>query len=67
MALVWPQRFAQAPQREFAAMVRNAVRFGEQLTAAGVDTRTVVFPDEHHVTLGPASLARSIQHLWANP
>jgi predicted alpha/beta superfamily hydrolase len=67
MALVWPQRFAHPAQREAAAMVRNAERFGAQCAAAGVDTATVVFADEHHVTLVPASLSRALRHLYATP
>lgn len=50
-----------------AAMVRNAERFGAQCAAAGVDTATVVFADEHHVTLVPASLSRALRHLYATP
>lgn len=65
MSLVWPQRFAHAAQRDAAGMVRNAVRFGDMCTAAGVDTDTVVFADEHHVTLVPASLSRALRHLYA--
>lgn len=65
MSLVWPQRFADPAQRDAAGMVRNAVRFGEMLAAAGVDTETVVFADEHHVTLVPASLSRALRHLYA--
>ncbi len=65
MARVWPQLFAHAEQREAAGMVRNAVAYGEQCTRAGIDTRTVVFADEHHVTLVPASLARGLRHLFA--
>lgn len=67
MALVWPRRFAHAEQRHAAGMVRNAITFGQRCVAAGVATDTVVFPDEHHVTLAPASLARGIRHLWAQP
>jgi predicted alpha/beta superfamily hydrolase len=66
MSLVWPQRFAVAAQRDAAGMVRNAVRFGEMCASAGVDTDTVVFADEHHVTLVPASLARGLRHLHAS-
>lgn len=65
MALVWPQLFANAAQREFAAMVRNSLAFGALCEQAGVVTETVVFPDEHHVTLVPASLARALRHLYA--
>jgi len=46
-------------------MVRNAEEFGRLCSQAGVETQTVVFPDEHHVTLVPASLARAIQYLYA--
>lgn len=65
MARVWPQRFAHAAQRDAAGMVRNAVAFGRRCADAGVDTHTVVFADEHHVTLVPASLARGLRHLFA--
>lgn len=65
MSLVWPQRFADPAQRDAAGMVRNAVRYGEICAEAGVDTQTVVFAEEHHVTLVPASLARGIRHLYA--
>ena len=65
MSRVWPQRFADAAQRGAAGMVRNAVRFGEMCAAADVDTQTVVFADEHHVTLVPASLSRALRHLYA--
>lgn len=66
MARVWPQLFANAAQRDAAGMVRNAVAFGEQCAAAGVDTLTTVVADEHHVTLVPASLARGLRHLYAS-
>jgi hypothetical protein len=57
MSRVWPQLLrASLPSATYAGMVRNAVRFGEMCAAAGVDTDTVVFADEHHVTLVPASL-----------
>jgi hypothetical protein len=64
VALVWPQVFANAAQRDMAAMVRNAVEFGRMCSAAGAATETVVFPGEHHVTLAPASIARAVQHLY---
>lgn len=67
MSLVWPQLFANPAQRHFAGMVRNAVAFGGMCEAAGVATETVVFADEHHVSLAPASLSRGIRHLWAKP
>lgn len=63
--LMWPQIFANPPQREYAAMATNAVEFGRLCESAGVDTHTVVFADEHHVTLVPASLARALHHLYA--
>lgn len=63
-ALVWPQRFANTEQRELAAMVRNVIRFGEMATAGGADTQTVVFADEHHTSLVPASLSRALIHLY---
>jgi len=65
MTKVWPQLFAHAAQREAAGMVRNAVAYGDLCAAAGVDTLTTVFADEHHVTLVPASLARGLRHLFA--
>lgn len=65
MALVWPSRFADPEQRARAAMVRNAEALGRQCVAAGVDTATVIFPDEHHVTVAPASIARALHHLFA--
>ena len=64
---VWPQRFANADQRSMAAMVRNARSYGAACSAAGIATDTVVFPDEHHVTLMPASMSRGLRHLFAAP
>jgi predicted alpha/beta superfamily hydrolase len=68
---VWPQGYFNvgnrdtiAQQRELAAMVRNARTFGAMASAAGADTRTVVFDDEHHVTLVPASISRALIHLY---
>ena len=63
--LVWPRQYANADQRELAAMVRNAFAFGERLSAAGVATETAVFDAEHHMTVSPAALARGIMHLFA--
>lgn len=62
---VWPQRFAHAEQRARAAMVTNAMQFGEMVSASGATTQTVVLADEHHTTLVPASLARGLLHLYA--
>jgi hypothetical protein len=67
MDRVWPQLFAHAEQRSAAGMVRNAVAFGQRCADAQVDTDTMVFDDEHHVTLVPASLARGLRHLYATP
>ena len=64
VSLVWPQRFAHATQREMAAMVANAVRFGELAAACGATTKTAVLADEHHVTLVPASISKALIHLY---
>jgi hypothetical protein len=61
---VWPRRFAHAEQRELAAMVTNAVRFGEMVAACGATSQTVVFGGEHHTTLVPASISRGLLHLY---
>ena len=61
---VWPQKFANATQREMAAMVRNAVAFGAMARAAGADTLCSVIPGEHHITLPAATLARALVHLY---
>ncbi|MEN9506340.1 MAG: hypothetical protein RI958_2266 [Actinomycetota bacterium] len=65
MSLVWPQIFAHPAQRDAAGMVRHAVSFGTKCADAGAVTETVVFADEHHVTLVPASLSRGLRHLFA--
>lgn len=64
VALVWPQQFAHAAQREMAAMVTNAVRFGELAAACGATTKTAVLADEHHVSLVPASIAKALLHFY---
>lgn len=68
---VWPQTYFNVDnrdtitaQRKMAAMVRNARTFGEMAAAAGADTLSVVFPDEHHVSLVPASISRALLHLY---
>ncbi len=66
VSLVWPSRFAHAAQREMAAMVRNARRFGERCTVSGATTETVVFAGEHHVTLQSAALARGLVFLYGS-
>jgi len=64
LSRVWPQKFANGPQRESAAMVRNALTFGAMAESARADTLCMVLPDEHHITLAPASLARALVHLY---
>lgn len=61
---VYPQRFANTAQRETAAMVRNALRFGELATSTGAHVRTVSFIDEHHITVQAAAIARGLVHLY---
>lgn len=61
---VYPQRFANAAQREMAAMVRNALRFGELASGTGAQVRTVSFTDEHHITVQAAAIARGLVHLF---
>jgi len=65
VSLVFPQRFAHAEQRQVAAMVRNAERFGRALAAAGVTTAQVTFTGEHHITVQTAALSRGLMHLFA--
>jgi predicted alpha/beta superfamily hydrolase len=67
MSRVWPSLFANAAQRDHAGMIRFADAYAQECEAAGVDTSFVVFAEEHHVTVAPASLSRGIRHLWANP
>ena len=64
VAHVWPRQFAHAAQREMAAMVTNAVRFGELAAASGATTKTAVLADEHHVSLVPASIAKALLHFY---
>jgi hypothetical protein len=61
---VYPQRFANGPQREMAAMVSNAQRFAGAATRAGAVVDSVVFTDEHHITVQAAALARGLKHLF---
>lgn len=63
LSKVYPQRFAHAAQRDKAAMVRNAVRFGELAAEAGAMVDRVVFSDEHHITVQAAALARGLKHI----
>ncbi|MBI4934246.1 MAG: alpha/beta hydrolase [Actinobacteria bacterium] len=63
--LVWPVMFADGPQREMAAMVRNAERFGAMCAESGAATLTFVADHEHHVTMQSAALARGLVHLFA--
>lgn len=62
---VYPQRFANVAQREMAAMVGNALRFGELASGTGADIRAVSFADEHHITVQAAAIARGLLHLYA--
>lgn len=64
VSLVWPRQFANGPQREMAAMVGNALRFGELAAASGATVETAVLSGEHHVTLVPASIAKALIHLF---
>lgn len=61
---VYPQRFAHPAQREMAAMVRNALAFGDMVARTGADIRAVSFSDEHHVTVQAAALARGLVHIF---
>ena len=61
---VYPQKFANAAQREMAAMVRNAARFGVLAAATGADVDSVAFPGEHHITVQAAALARGLRHIY---
>lgn len=68
---VWPQSYFSvgnrdtiAAQRRTAAMVRNAERFGEMVSAAGAETHVHILEGEHHVSLVPASLSRALLHLY---
>ena len=63
--LVWPAMFANGPQREMAAMVRNAERFGAMCAESGATTLTFIAEHEHHVTMQSAALARGLVHLYA--
>lgn len=62
--LVWPRIFVNQAQREIAAMVRNAERFGARVADSGATTHLAVLADEHHATLVPASIARALVHLY---
>lgn len=67
VSLVFPQRFAHAEQREYAAMVRNAERFGRSLADAGITVEHVTFTGEHHITVQAAALSRGLKHLFTGP
>lgn len=66
VSLVYPQRFANGPQREFAAMVRNAERFAIRLAGAGVPVDHATITGEHHITVQNAALARGLRFLFAD-
>lgn len=61
---VWPRKFANEPQREMAAMVRNAERFARMATAAGARVDHMTYADEHHVTLQAAAVSRGLRLLF---
>lgn len=61
---VYPRRFANAAQREMAAMVRNAATFGVLASQTGADVDAWTFSEEHHVTVQPAALARGLRHIF---
>ena len=61
---VWPRIFANAEQRELAAMVSNAARFSEMASTAGAAVEYRAFPDEHHVTLQAAAVTRGLRFIF---
>lgn len=61
---VYPQRFANGSQRDMAAMVSNAQRFAEAAARSGAAVESVVFTDEHHITVQAAALARGLKHIF---
>ncbi len=63
LSKVYPQRFANAAQRDMAAMVRNAARFGELAARAGAVVDSVAFTEEHHITVQAAAIARGLKHI----
>jgi predicted alpha/beta superfamily hydrolase len=64
LAKVYPQRFANAAQREMAAMVRNAQVFADRVSGAGAAVESVAFTDEHHITVQGAAIARGLRHIF---
>lgn len=62
---VYPQRFANAPQRELAAMVTNAATFARMVAEAGATVESLALPDEHHVTVQAVAISRGLRHLYA--
>lgn len=61
---VYPQQFADGPQRETAAMVRNAETFGRLAAGTGATVDHVTVAGEHHVTVQSAAIARGLRHLF---
>lgn len=61
---VYPKRFANAEQRDTAAMVRNAEEFGKLLVPTGAAVDSVTVTGEHHVTVQSAAMARGLRHLF---
>ena len=65
LSKVFPQMFANGPQRELAAMVRNAATFADMASRAGADVDHTAFGGEHHITVQGAALARGMRHIFA--
>ena len=61
---VYPQIFANGPQRELAAMVRNAETFAGMVRRSGADVDDTTFAGEHHITVQSAALARGMRHIF---
>lgn len=60
----YPPQFANPPQNEMAAMVRNAETFARLATDAGADVDHVTVSGEHHVTVQSAAMSRGLRHLF---
>lgn len=65
LAQVYPQRFANAEQRELAGMVRNAAEFARRAEMAGATVQSLALPDEQHVTVQSVAMARGLRHLYS--
>lgn len=60
----YPPQFANPPQNEMAAMVRNAETFAQLASIAGANVDHVTVTGEHHVTVQSAAMARGLRHLF---